>query len=98
MLPIGAYEPRWFMKPQHVNPEEAVRTLQVCGASAAIGVQWGSFQLSDEPREAPVQTLREALRVAGIDPARFPAARPGDNWSLTEAGDLLPLRPDPAPR
>lgn len=81
VLPIGAYEPRWFMKPQHVNPAEAVRIMQDCGAAAAIGVHWGSFQLTDEPRDAPVHALGVALAAAGIEPRRFRAFRPGDVWT-----------------
>lgn len=80
VLPIGAYEPRWFMQPQHINPAEAVRVMQDCGAAAAVGVHWGSFQLTDEAREAPEQALLDALERAGIEPACFPAFKPGDVW------------------
>ncbi|GGE02600.1 hypothetical protein GCM10011529_06350 [Polymorphobacter glacialis] len=81
VLPIGAYEPRWFMKAQHVDPSEAVAIMQDCRAASAIGVHWGSFQLTDEAREAPPQALAAALTTANIDPARFPAFRPGDIWT-----------------
>jgi L-ascorbate metabolism protein UlaG (beta-lactamase superfamily) len=81
ILPIGAYEPRWFMKNQHVNPDEAVRIMMACGAAQALGVHWGTFQLTNEPRLAPKEALVAALERHGIAPARFLAFEPGDVWS-----------------
>ncbi|RZM08081.1 MAG: hypothetical protein EOP67_72270, partial [Sphingomonas sp.] len=77
LIPIGAYEPRWFMAPQHVNPAEAVRILRDVGGSRALGIHWGTFQLTDEAREAPVEALAAALDEAGIPRDRFVAAQPG---------------------
>lgn len=88
VLPIGAYEPRWFMKPQHVNPAEAVQIMQDTGARAAIGVHWGTFQLTDESRDAPPRALLAALQAAGIDAERFSASRPGQVWSLPKEREL----------
>ena len=78
LLPIGAYAPRWFMADQHTNPEEAVRIMHDLEASNAVGIHWGSFQLTDEPREEPVALLQQALAAHGIDQSCFPAASPGD--------------------
>lgn len=81
VIPIGAYEPRWFMKDQHVDPDEAVRIMLACGARQALGVHWGTFQLTDEGRTAPVEALAEALRREGFAGERFLALEPGDAWS-----------------
>ena len=81
-IPIGAYEPRDFMKSAHINPEEAVKVFSDLGAQYAIGIHWGTFQLTDEPREAPRDGLEAALAAAGIDPARFVAAEPGGVYEL----------------
>jgi L-ascorbate metabolism protein UlaG (beta-lactamase superfamily) len=81
VVPIGAYEPRWFMKDQHVNPDEAVRILTACGARQALGVHWGTFPLTNESRSAPQEALAEALRIHDIVPDRFLAFEPGDVWS-----------------
>jgi L-ascorbate metabolism protein UlaG (beta-lactamase superfamily) len=77
LIPIGAYEPRWFMANQHVNPAEAVAILQDVGAAHALGIHWGSFRLTDEPRDAPVVALAAALDEAQIPAARFAAAEAG---------------------
>jgi len=53
MVPIGAYDPRWFMKNAHMNPEEALQVVQDVGAKRAIGMHWGTFPLTDEPMAEP---------------------------------------------
>lgn len=81
-LPIGAYEPRWFMRDQHMNPEESVRALEDCGAEQALAIHFGTFQLTDEAHDAPTQALAAALDQAGIAPARFRVLKPGEVWEL----------------
>ena len=66
LLPIGAYEPRWFMSGAHMNPAEAVQAHRDLGARRSIGMHWGTFQLTDEPREAPVRALEAARVRAGL--------------------------------
>ena len=77
ILPIGAYEPRWFMRDQHMNPEDAVKALADCGAEAALGHHHGTFQLTDEAIDAPAKALVEALDAARIPQERFVAMKPG---------------------
>ena len=83
LIPIGAYEPRWFMAAQHVNPEEAVRIAIDLAAKRSIGVHWGTFRLTDEPREAPVTGLKAAPVAQGIDPASFIAGEPGGVYEVS---------------
>lgn len=71
-LPIGAYEPRWFMKAAHMNPAEAVEAHQLLNARVSIGIHFGTFaNLTDEGIEQPLKDLAEALANAGVDPGRF---------------------------
>jgi len=63
LLPIGAYEPRWFMKDIHVNPDEAVRAHVDLEAGLSIGMHFGTFQLTPEGIDAPLVALA-AARVA----------------------------------
>jgi L-ascorbate metabolism protein UlaG (beta-lactamase superfamily) len=79
-LPIGAYEPRWFMEPQHMNPQDAVRAFEIIGAEQALGHHWGTFRLTNEGIEEPPADLATALQSAEIAPQRFRAMRPGEVW------------------
>ncbi len=69
MLPIGAYEPRWFMKPQHMGPEEAVEAARLLDARSLVAMHWGTFRLTDEPLAEPPELARAAFAAAG-DPGR----------------------------
>jgi L-ascorbate metabolism protein UlaG (beta-lactamase superfamily) len=82
ILPIGAYEPRWFMGDQHMNPAESVQAFIDCGAELALAHHYGTFQLTDEPIDAPLVALAEALKRAGIPAERFGALQPGQVWQL----------------
>ena len=77
LLPIGAYEPRWFMRDQHMNPSDAVKALADCGAQSALAHHHGTFQLTDEAIDAPVIALAEALDQAENPRERFAALKPG---------------------
>jgi len=71
LLPIGAYEPRWFMRTHHINPEEAVRAHRDLRARRSIGMHFGTFQLTDEAIDAPVLALRRERASAGIPDREF---------------------------
>jgi L-ascorbate metabolism protein UlaG (beta-lactamase superfamily) len=82
ILPIGAYEPRWFMRDHHMNPAESVQALIECGAEFGLAHHYGTFQLTDESIDAPLAALSEALNKAGIPSHRFRALQPGQVWEL----------------
>ena len=70
-LPIGAYEPRWFMAPVHVNPEEAVMIHRMLGSRMSVGMHCSTFQLTDEPIDEPEQRLLRAAAGLGTDEGCF---------------------------
>lgn len=71
LLPIGAYDPRWFMRPHHMDPEEAVRAHGDLGGPPTLGMHWGTFQLTDEGIDEPVRRLASAREAAGLSPSAF---------------------------
>jgi L-ascorbate metabolism protein UlaG (beta-lactamase superfamily) len=82
ILPIGAYEPRWFMKDQHMNPSDAVKALGDCGAQQALAHHHGTFQLTDEAIDAPATALGAALDEAKIPRDHFVALKPGQVFEI----------------
>jgi L-ascorbate metabolism protein UlaG (beta-lactamase superfamily) len=78
LLPIGAYEPRWFLRSQHMNPEEAVAACELSGAQRGFGHHWGTFRLTNEAIEQPLSDLAAALAKRGLAPERFAPLRPGE--------------------
>jgi L-ascorbate metabolism protein UlaG (beta-lactamase superfamily) len=71
LLPIGAYEPRAIMAAVHVNPAEAVAAHQALGAARSVGMHFGTFQLTDEPIDAPPAAMAAARAEAGLADAAF---------------------------
>jgi L-ascorbate metabolism protein UlaG (beta-lactamase superfamily) len=82
LIPIGAYAPEWFMRDQHCNPEDAVRIMLALEAGHALGIHWGTFQLTDEAREEPADQLAAELARRQLDPARFVPAVPGVSYDF----------------
>ena len=71
VLPVGAYEPRWFMSAVHMNPAEAVQAHLDLGAPASIAMHFGTFQLTTEGIDEPLRALEEARRANQISLDRF---------------------------
>ncbi len=82
ILPIGAYEPRWFMREQHMNPSDAVKALADCDAPQALAHHHGTFQLTDEAIDAPISDLATALDAAGVAREKFVALKPGQVFEI----------------
>jgi L-ascorbate metabolism protein UlaG (beta-lactamase superfamily) len=81
-IAIGAYEPRWFMKNSHINPNEAIQVMKDVKAKAALAIHWGTFEnLSDEPLDAPPIDLKKArdLEPTSLD---FRVLKHGQTWVL----------------
>lgn len=87
MVGIGAYEPRWFMEPLHLNPEEAVRAALAARCRRAIGMHWGTFRLSDEPLGEPPLLVDRALRELDLDPGFFTTGPMGGQWRVEPDGE-----------
>jgi L-ascorbate metabolism protein UlaG (beta-lactamase superfamily) len=79
LLPIGAYEPRWFMKDIHMNPAEAVQAHLDLRAQQSVAMHFGTFQLTPEGIDEPVRELEKALRERGVPLERFRAIAPGES-------------------
>ncbi|XP_018415926.1 PREDICTED: N-acyl-phosphatidylethanolamine-hydrolyzing phospholipase D [Nanorana parkeri] len=82
-IPIGAYEPRWFMKCQHVDPEEAVKIHADIHSKNSVGIHWGTFALANEHYLEPPIKLREALERCRHSPEDFIVLNHGDSRLFT---------------
>jgi len=80
-IPIGAYEPRSFMAPVHIDPAQAIQAHIDLQAKYSIGIHWGTFQLTDEGRLAPVDELNKA-KAHLLNPESFFTLNPGEAKSL----------------
>ncbi len=87
LMPIGAYDPRWFMSPVHMNPEEAVAAYGAIAAAqnappVMVGMHWGTFVLTDEPVDEPPKRAVAAWEAAGHRPQDLWIMRPGETRQL----------------
>ncbi|HEY6773697.1 MAG TPA: MBL fold metallo-hydrolase [Oxalicibacterium sp.] len=78
LLPIGAYEPRWFMQAQHVDPAQAVQIHRTVHADKSIAIHWGTFEMADESLDEPPKALARALQEANIPADRFVTLKLGE--------------------
>lgn len=99
-LPIGAYDPRWFMRPVHMDPEDAVTAYEEMVAANGeraltfVAMHWGTFKLTDEPLDEPPVRARAAWERAGLDPALLWIARHGETRALREERRAEPVGVD----
>jgi N-acyl-phosphatidylethanolamine-hydrolysing phospholipase D len=87
LLPVGAYEPRWFMRPVHLNPEEAVQAFLDLGGRARgmmMPIHWGTFKLTDEPMDEPPARTMAAWEKAGLPAERVWIPKHGETRVLRE--------------
>src|SRR5262249_37935453 len=82
LLPIGAYEPRWFMRPIHMDPAEAVQAHLDLASPRSVAMHFGTFQLTAEAIDEPVRRLAEARRTHGLADDAFVALEPGTSVEL----------------
>jgi N-acyl-phosphatidylethanolamine-hydrolysing phospholipase D len=82
LIAVGAYEPRWFMSSQHVNPAEAVQIHLDIRAKRSVGIHWGTFELTDESLDEPPTQLAEARRAKGLADDAFTVMAIGETRKL----------------
>jgi N-acyl-phosphatidylethanolamine-hydrolysing phospholipase D len=87
ILPIGAYEPRWFMKPIHMNPEDAVSAFSKLlsrddDRCVFLASHWGTFRLTDEPLAEPPSRIRKVWATTGLPYDRLWILAPGESRVL----------------
>lgn len=84
IIPIGAYEPRWFMKFSHINPEEAVQLHLFLNSELSIGTHFGTIQLTDEAIDAPIKALKESLKKNNLSDKEFIVPEFGKTYKIRD--------------
>ena len=82
LLPVGAYEPRDFMREQHIDPSEAVAIHRDVRAKVSVGIHWGTFDMADEALDAPLTELPRARQQAGLPDSAFRLLTHGETLVL----------------
>lgn len=82
LLPIGAYEPRWFMHSSHVNPAESVEIFKILKSQYAMAIHFGTFHLTNEGIDEPVIALDEALKKSHLTQQQFRVLQVGEEWQV----------------
>jgi N-acyl-phosphatidylethanolamine-hydrolysing phospholipase D len=90
LIAIGAYEPRWFMSTQHVNPAEAVQIHLDIASKLSIGIHWGTFELTDESLDEPPRHLADARRAKGLADDAFITLAIGQTRKLPRRAVVSP--------
>lgn len=80
LLPIGAYQPRWFMQEHHMDPSEAVQAHLLLGAAYSVPLHYGTFPLADDTYDGPLKDLQVALQEKKVAPEQFHIVPPGESW------------------
>jgi L-ascorbate metabolism protein UlaG (beta-lactamase superfamily) len=68
LIPIGAYEPRWFMKNAHLNPNDSLKAFKDLESKKMMGIHFGTFKLTDEGYNDPIDTLHKEIKALKVDP------------------------------
>lgn len=90
LMPIGAYDPRWFMRPAHLDPEEAVRAYAGIASRqpgrplCMVAMHWGTFKLTEEPLREPPERLRRAWRDAALPDPLLHVPQHGETITLSD--------------
>ncbi|MEW6777399.1 MAG: MBL fold metallo-hydrolase [Bdellovibrionota bacterium] len=90
LLPIGAFNPSWFMGPVHTSPEEAVEAHKILGAAHSIPIHYGTFPLADDSYEQPLEALEKALVAANLSNPAFKVVPEGEGWDVPETREPEP--------
>lgn len=84
LLPIGTYEPRWFLSYAHMGPDDALRAFKDLGEPYSMAIHFGTFHLSDEPYEKPMNDLNQELIKEHVPQGKFRALFNGQSWLVPE--------------
>ena len=90
-LPIGAYEPRWFMRHHHMSPDDAVKAHRTLESRCSMAIHFGTFRLSDEGQFTPVSDLARALAEQGVESQAFRAPQPGEQWQVAPLASAVAI-------